>query len=153
MKRAELSATIEQFGRLEIEDGSWKCGERGATCGDATFTHLGRLPDISTMVFTLDVPFYCYVSMSYNTSVRMTYFADGFEPLRTPVPSCRRLPSVSPCGNIATLPWMGFTRYAFMVPSLALGRKKVVSPASNSSFRYMRNVKSEDCLASAWEES
>ena len=149
MKRAELTATIDNLRwkvKLEMRG-------TGSDMWDATFTHLGHLLDISRMVLALSMPFYCYVPMSYNTSVRMTYFADGFEPLRTPVPSCRRLPSVSPCGNIATLPWMGFTGYAFMVPSLALGRKKVVSPASNSSFRYMRNVKSEDCLASAGEES
>lgn len=51
------------------------------------------------------------------------------------------------------LPCIGFTGYAFMLPSLALGKKKVVSPPSNSSFRYIRKVKSEDCFASAGEES
>lgn len=65
----------------------------------------------------------------------MTYLADGFSPRRTPVPSCSRLPSVSPCGNMATLPWIGFTGYALRVPSRAEGRKKVVSPAENSSLR------------------
>ena len=54
---------------------------------------------------------------------------------------------------MATLPCIGLTGYAFMAPSLALGKKNVVSPRSNSSFRYMRKVKSEDCLASEGEES
>jgi hypothetical protein len=40
-----------------------------------------------------------------------------------------------------------------MDPSLALGKKNVVSPASNSSFRYIKKVKSEDCFASGGEES
>lgn len=83
----------------------------------------------------------------------MTYLADGAAPFRTPVPSCNKLPSVSPWGNIATLPCMGFTGYAFIDPSLALGRKNVVSPASNSSLRYMRKVNKEDCFASGGEES
>lgn len=48
---------------------------------------------------------------------------------------------------------MGLTGYAFITPSFALGRKKVVSPASNSSFRYIRNVKRDDCFASGGEES
>jgi hypothetical protein len=51
------------------------------------------------------------------------------------------------------LPCIGFTGYAFILPSLALGKKKVVSPPSNSSFRYIRKVKREDCFASAGEES
>src|SRR4051812_21683531 len=97
--------------------------------------------------------FDCYGLTSYKTSVRITYFAEGLEPCRTPVPSWRRLPSVSPCGNIATLPWIGLTGYAFMVPSLALGKKKVVSPASNSSFKYIRKVNSDDCFASDGDES
>lgn len=40
-----------------------------------------------------------------------------------------------------------------MVPSLALGKKNVVSPASNSSFKYIRKVKSDDCFASGGEAS
>ena len=48
---------------------------------------------------------------------------------------------------------MGLTEYAFMLPILALGKKNVVSPASNSLFRYMRKVKSDDCLASGGEQS
>jgi hypothetical protein len=48
---------------------------------------------------------------------------------------------------------MGFTGYAFMLPSLALGKKKVVSPASNSSFKYTRKVNRDDCSASGGEES
>jgi hypothetical protein len=74
----------------------------------------------------------CEEERRKSNVLRMTYFAP---PAPTGLPSCNKLPLLSPCGKINAHPALGLTGKALRTAGREEGRKKVVWPEGKWSLR------------------